>query len=237
VIFEDTRLQFDTIGIEVSGQASPQAGFDIAVAMPQVSLEQVEQAFQQPLPLPSRGSFALFSRLTGPLIEPTLSGQLSNLSPVMVDRVALNTVQGRFSGNRETLTLQDLRIEPQLGGRVTAQGEISFLATELIADELPPTAIALNANAQLPLDALTNLYEWNLPDRFSLGTLIAEVETSGSLIQANRNGELGLAERHRSGAGDARLRQRSSDSPKHGPSNVHRHHHRHRAGQPPVQTA
>lgn len=183
VTFEGTHLRFDTIGIEVSGEASPQTGFDISIAMPEVSLEQVEQAFQQPLPLPSRGTFALLSQLTGPLIEPTLSGQLRNLSPVMVDRVVLNTVQGRFSGNREALTLQDMRIAPQIGGSVTAQGEISFLATELIANRLPPTAIALNANAQLPLDALTELYEWNLPDRLRLGTLIAEVETSGSLIQ------------------------------------------------------
>jgi len=183
VIFEDTRLQFDTIGIEVSGQASPQAGFDMAVALPEVSLEQVEQAFQQPLPLPASGTFSLRSQLTGPLAEPTIAGQVQNVTPITVDRVAFTTAQGRIVGNREVLTLEDLRLIPQIGGSVTAQGEISFLATELIEDELPPTAIALTAIAQLPLDALTELYEWNLPDRVRLGTLNATVQTSGSLMQ------------------------------------------------------
>jgi translocation and assembly module TamB len=182
VTFEETRLQFDTIGIEVSGTASPQAGFDIAVALPEVSLEQVEQAFQQPLPLSAGGTFRLLGQLTGPLAEPTIAGQLTNVSPVTVDRVAFTTAQGRISGNREALTLQDLRLIPQIGGSVTAQGEISFLATELIEEELPPTAIALTANAQLPLDTLTDLYDWNLPDAVRLGTLNAAVQTSGSLI-------------------------------------------------------
>lgn len=183
VTFEETRLRFDTIGVEVAGTASPQAGFDIAVALPEVSLEQVEQAFQQPLPLPASGTFRLLGQLTGPLAEPTITGQLTNLNPVTVDRVAFTTAQGRISGNREALTLQDLRLIPQIGGSVTAQGEISFLATELIADELPPTAISLTAIAQLPLDTLTDLYDWNLPDAVRLGTLNAAVETSGSLIQ------------------------------------------------------
>lgn len=212
VIFEDTRLQFDTIGIEVSGQASPQAGFDITVALPEVSLEQVEQAFQQPLPLPASGTFSLRSQLTGPLAEPTIAGQVQNVSPVLVDRVAFTTAQGRISGNREALTLQDLRLIPQVGGSVIAQGEVSFLATELLENELPPTAIALTAISQLPLDALTELYEWQLPDRVRLGTLNATVRFPDS---AHRHRELGLAGRHCHGARGDRLRQRHPHPPKH----------------------
>ncbi len=45
--------------------------------------EQVEQTFQQPLPLPSRGTFTLPSQFTGPLVEPTLSGQLMPNFPSM----------------------------------------------------------------------------------------------------------------------------------------------------------
>lgn len=173
--FDDTDLRFGPIGAQVRGSVSLRDGFHVGLYVPDVSVEQVETAFDQPLPINASGRFALTTEVRGPLREPRVQGNLTNLSPVLIDRFGISQVSADFSGNAETVLLDDFRIIPTTGGKITAQGQVDFDENLLRARDLPPTALDLTANVDLPLNPLAELYGANFPIEFGRLTAIADI--------------------------------------------------------------
>ena len=181
IAFDDTELRFGPIPVQVQGSVSPQNGFQVGVTVPDVSIEQLETAFAQTLPVEATGRFALLTEVRGPLRTPRITGNVRNLDPIAVDRLAFNQVSATFSGNTQALSLDDLQVLPVTGGSLTASGQIDFEDQWLRARKLPPTALALTANVDLPLSPLADLYGANLP--VSLGRLTAVAEIAGPLFE------------------------------------------------------
>jgi translocation and assembly module TamB len=181
VAFDDATFNFGPIAGEVRGSVSWQDGYQVGVLLPDVSVEQVETAFKQPLPLTAAGRLALDARVLGPLKTPRIQGNLQNLEPISVDRLTLDTVTADFSGDAETVFLDNFQVFPTTGGSVTAKGQVNFAENILVKRGLPPTALNLTANVDLPLDPLATLYDANLPVK--LGRLTAIAEASGPLTQ------------------------------------------------------
>jgi translocation and assembly module TamB len=197
--FDDTDLRFGPIEAQVRGSVSLQDGFHVGVEVPDVSLDQVETAFDRALPIQASGRFALQTALRGPLREPRFEGRLTNVSPVFVDRLGFSQVSAIFSGDGNAAFLDDFRVIPSTGGRLTAQGQIDFDENVLKARGVPPTALNLTANADLPLTPLAELYNGNLP--FNLGRLTATAQITGPLFAPEAIANWQLSEGIAVGAG------------------------------------
>ncbi len=179
VVFDDATFAFGPLEGRVQGSVSLQDGYQMGVFVPDFTVEQVAEAFDQALPLAAEGRFGLETRLLGPIQEPRVQGVLDNLEAIAIDRLTFDTVQANFSGGTQKLVLDNLTLRPSEGGSITAQGQVDFQEDLLAARGLPPTALTFTAQADLPLDPLAAVYRANLPVK--LGRLTAIAEGGGPL--------------------------------------------------------
>ncbi|PSR18813.1 hypothetical protein C8255_05460 [filamentous cyanobacterium CCP3] len=119
---ENSSLKFGPILVKATGQVDRRRGHDLAIAIPEVSLAEVAEAFAQPLPIEAAGRFRVQTTVTGPLEDPQVTGELANLSQVQVDRLGLDGITARFGANLDGATLYQAILRPATGGTVTAQG-------------------------------------------------------------------------------------------------------------------
>ncbi|WP_035984918.1 translocation/assembly module TamB domain-containing protein [Leptolyngbya sp. KIOST-1] len=198
---ENSSLKFGPILVKAAGRIDRKTGHDLAIAIPDVSLDQVVEALAQTLPIEAEGRFQLNSTVTGPLEDPQVVGELTNLGQVQIDRLGFESLTARFGANLEGATLHQATLRPATGGTVTAQGNI-LLGKALRqalqearrrgdrprtdrhrptpAQPVPP-ALTLTAQTDLPLDGLAALYGLPLPDTWRLGPLLAEARLVGTV--------------------------------------------------------
>ena len=178
--FDDADLRFGPILAQLRGSISLENGFHVGVNVPDASVQQMETAFAYDLPINAAGRFALQTAIRGPLRAPWFEGNLTNLSPVVVDRLGISQIRADFSGNSDAALLEEFRVIPATGGSITANGRIDFDENLLKARGLPPTALTLTANADLPMTPLIELYGENFP--IELGRLTAIAAVTGPLF-------------------------------------------------------
>ncbi|HSM83223.1 MAG TPA: translocation/assembly module TamB domain-containing protein [Nodosilinea sp.] len=181
---ENSSLEFGPIVVKAAGDIDARAGHDLAITLPEVSLEQVAEALGQPLPVAATGRFRVDTRVTGPLIAPQARGTLANLGPVQVDRLPIDSVAAQFGANRQEFTLHQATLRPATGGTLTAGGQAQLGG--LTGGTTPPE-LRLTAQTDLPLDGIADLYQVARPEAWQLGPLRAEATIFGPL--ANLQGE------------------------------------------------
>ncbi|MGF1458956.1 MAG: translocation/assembly module TamB domain-containing protein, partial [Leptolyngbyaceae cyanobacterium] len=179
VTFEDTDLRFGPILMQVAGSVSPETGFQVGATIPDMSIEQLETAFKDEFPVAAAGRLGLQTAVTGPLRSPQVTGRLSNLNRLTVDRFGIDQLTATFSGDANALTLDEFQLLPTTGGSITARGQVDFDENVWAARSLPPTALNLRSNVDLPLAPLANLY--GVDFAVSLGRLTAVAELTGPL--------------------------------------------------------
>jgi len=176
---ENGALEFGEIVVQARGEVDLRQGLNLTVEMPDVSLEQVETTLAQPLPVAATGRLRLQTTVTGPLRNPTATGEVTNLAPIAIDRLTLDTLAARFAADLQGITLEQATLVPATGGDLQAQGRLTF-------DPADPLQSALTASAQvrLPLDPLVALYAPTLPEALTLGPLLAEATLGGPVANA-----------------------------------------------------
>lgn len=197
--FDDTDLRFGPIGAQVQGSVSLRDGFQVGLSVPDVSIEQIESAFAQALPIAASGRFAFNTEVRGPLRRPRIQGNLTNLSAISVDRLVVDEIRADFSGDENALLLDEFRILPATGGSITAQGRVDFADSLLETRGLPPTAVDLDADVDLPIAPVANIYGLELP--VSLGRLTADAQITGPLFAPVGDADWQLTEGIAVGAG------------------------------------
>lgn len=171
---QNSSLKFGTILVRADGNVDLEAGHDLQIEIPEVSVDAIESAFAQELPIATAGSFRVNTAITGELLDPQVSGQLTNLSPVQVDRLGINAITADFGANLNGFTLNRAILQPVTGGTITARGTAGFRRQDLLRPDLDFTA-----QTNLPLDGLANLYGVTLPFGIELGPLLANARITG----------------------------------------------------------
>ena len=172
--FQNTSLKFGSILVRTEGGVDLQNGHDLQIEIPEVSVEDIESTFAQDLPLAAAGRFRVNTAITGELLEPEASGQLTSLGLVQIDRLGINSIAANFAANLEGFTLNQATVRPVTGGTVNAQGMAEFRREELLNPDLNFTA-----QTDLPLDGLAALYGVTLPFGIELGPLVANAQITG----------------------------------------------------------
>lgn len=188
VTLENTGLQVGDIALTANGTADLQTGYDITAQIPTIALAEVQRLAAVELPVDVDGTLQLTTRVTGDLTEPRLQGQLTNAAPLQVDAVTLAVLAADFDLTRSRFDLTEVRLVPEAGGVVLAQGQADL--TDLDDPRFQLTAQATD----LPVDAFASVYGVTLPEALILGALTAAVEAEGTLTDQTATAEWQLAE-------------------------------------------
>lgn len=171
---EHSSLKFGPILVRASGGLDLHKGHNLTLDIPDVSVNDVETAFVQPLPVDAEGRFRVKTVITGPLLQPQANGELRNLDRVRLDRLGIGAIIAQFTANLQGFTLNRAEVRPETGGVITAQGMAGFRQEDLLRPDLDFTA-----QTDLPLDGLAALYDLPLPASIHLGPLRAAAHITG----------------------------------------------------------
>ncbi|MEO0867965.1 MAG: translocation/assembly module TamB domain-containing protein, partial [Cyanobacteria bacterium J06642_11] len=175
--------QLGEVTLAAAGTVDWKEGYDLKAQIPAVSLADVQTLasldLPENLPVDPASPFELTTQVTGELDSPKARGRLANVDPIQVDKLSLATVWADFVLPLEKFRLKqfeltELRVVPDAGGLVLAQGQADLSDLETLEFEL-------TGQADLPVDAFTQLYGVALPADMVLGSLSAELEAAGNL--------------------------------------------------------
>lgn len=172
---QTSSLEYGPIFVKAAGTVDVDQGYALQVAIPVLSLDDLQTALAAPLPVSAAGRLRIMTEVAGPLDDPQISGRLENLSTLQVDRLAVDAIAAAFTANKTDFSLHQLTLQPATGGTLTAQGQIDF------SQNLRRPDLRLEAQANLPLAPLTALYKLQLPAGLELGPLLATAQVSGPL--------------------------------------------------------
>ncbi|MGJ3247698.1 MAG: translocation/assembly module TamB domain-containing protein [Elainellaceae cyanobacterium] len=177
VELEDTTLRYGDIPVAAEGGVHLNDGFDITATVASVTAAELFNTFGIDRPVSVEGEFQADIRLTGALNQPQISGNATNRTPVLVDRIALADTSVQFSLTPQRIVLEALEVIPQTGGRITGSGRAQFGKDGGLVVDLQ----AQNLNG----DAIAQRYG-TIPAGYTLGSLAAEIQIFGAFdnIQA-----------------------------------------------------
>ena len=198
--FQGTQVQlsnvstsFGKIPLVANGSLDLAANYNLAARVNGVTVDNARETLKIPSPpVKVSGVFRADLRVTGPILNPILSGVAANIKPVRVDRVEFSTARSKFNFPTATaaIALTDIRATPASGGLITGSGKIQLAKTPNTSPNqtLAPPVIDFNLVAQnVPADATAQLYGVS-PD-VKIGTVSATTQVSGAIgdLQADVN--------------------------------------------------
>ena len=152
--------KYDRIAGSIDGNINFNTGYQISAKTAPIAITDVLKSLDIKSPFALAGAAVAQLQLTGKLDSPVLTGKFNNSQPSQIDRVQIDRLNGNFRLADGRIKL-DAVAQPQLGGKVTAQGEIQFLKT-------PQTRFQVQGD-RLPGDALIRLYGAKLPSQVKIG--------------------------------------------------------------------
>lgn len=162
------------INWQAQGTLNPQAGINLQANVAPLDLNQAAQDWQLKLPVAVRGRVTIPEiKITGPLNDPQIRGELRNQGPIQVDQVVVRRIQAPFQANLRQFQLPNLRVVPQSGGEL--RGEATLQANG-----------QLQANLRLnnvPADGIFQAYGGQ--SDIALGAISARLTATGSVNNLN----------------------------------------------------
>ncbi|MEM7062702.1 MAG: translocation/assembly module TamB domain-containing protein [Cyanobacteria bacterium P01_B01_bin.77] len=207
VTLEKTELQLGDVALLAAGTVDWEKGYDLTAQIPEVRLADVQTLatleLSEDLPVDKTVPFELTTQVTGKLTDPKVKGRLANLEPLLVDKVRLATVAADFvlplpKFKLTAFELTELRLVPEAGGVVLAQGQADLA-------DLKNPSFNLTGQADVPVDPFTQLYGAALPPEMVIGSLTAELAAEGTLENQTASAQWQLSESTFPGQGDLTL--------------------------------
>lgn len=192
---QNSSLKYGPILVDALGRVDLEAGYNLQVEIPDMSIAQLEEAFAQPLPVAAAGRFRIDTAITGALLDPQVAGTLRNLEALQVDRLGIDTVAADFSADIRNFRLDRAEMRPTTGGTITAQGQVDFSQDLLSPD------VAFSARTDVPLDAIATLYDLPSLGGFRFGPLQAQAQLTGKPDDFQAVAQWALPEATAPGAG------------------------------------
>lgn len=202
IFLDDIRTLYGQIPARIGGSLHTQDGYDLTAAVRAVTAADLLETFELETPVAVSGEFMADLQLVGAIDEPLLQGTASNIQPVRVDRIDMETANARFSITPAGLSFDDIAATLVGGGQVAGNGLITFgdqggLVFDLRATDLPGDAIAsqynassddfrvgrVGANAQIfgPLGDFQTVVQWRAPEATYPGQ--GEIRIAGGITQ------------------------------------------------------
>jgi translocation and assembly module TamB len=160
VTLNNIAAKYDRVNAIGNGTLNFSTGYQIKVDTAPSPLADIFKSIDVQSPFPLAGAAGARLQLTGKLDRPILTGKFQTSQVSQVDRVQIARVDGKFQLADGRINV-DAIAQPQLGGNVTAKGEIQLLKT-------PQTRFAITGS-DLPGDKLAQLYGAKLPPQIQLG--------------------------------------------------------------------
>ncbi|MGF1535107.1 MAG: translocation/assembly module TamB domain-containing protein [Elainellaceae cyanobacterium] len=170
ILLEDTSLRYGEILVEATGGLDLQDGYAIDALVPEVTLAQLQETLNIPIPVEVAGAFEADAQVSGPLEQPVVTGNINNRGRIDLDRTAVDSLQAAFTFTPPLLTVESFRIVPTVGGEIVGDGTVNL---EADGD------VAANIDATIPADALAQDYGFSLPAPYQIGPLVADLEVFG----------------------------------------------------------
>ena len=160
VQIDNVTAKYDRIAGLIDGNLNFNTGYQISAKTAPIAITDVLKSLDIKSPFALAGAAVAQLQLTGKLDSPVLTGKFNNSQPSQIDRVQIDRLNGNFRLADGRIKL-DAVAQPQLGGTLTAQGEIQLLKT-------PQTRFQVQGD-RLPGDALLRLYGAKLPSQVKIG--------------------------------------------------------------------
>ena len=172
------------IPITAAGLVDLANNLEISVELAPVTLEKIIETTGVEVPIDVTGEIEADVMVRGSLEKPAIVGTISTTKPAQIDKVAFEDGSVRFELVENTLNLKDITVNPQVGGQITAAGEVSLGENQGIALDV--------AAKDVPADAIAQLYGIE-PTDLTLGTLSASGQLFGPFnnLQALISSDIG----------------------------------------------
>ncbi len=180
IILEEGNLTWGEITATSTGKIDLLQGFDLAIELNPLSLNQ----YQSTLPLAIDGKISGEFQLQGDWLNPILSGKLTNLNNLTINDINFATISLLFQSDLYQFTIKELKAIPVVGGELIATGVIdtqlrnSFNNNQII--ELKKIPIDINFKTKLPIKAIASNYT-QISQNIQLGNFQGEGFFQGSL--------------------------------------------------------
>ncbi len=157
VRLEKVTTLFGQVPAQANGVVDTQSGLNLSARTQRVELKQVLQTFNiKKLPVAALGQVQAALQVSGPLAKPIVVGEFTTTKPAQLDRVNFRAINGGFRVVDTTVTVNNLRAIPTVGGLVTGKGQVQLgqkggMVFDFQALNVPGDAIAKNYNLKLPV--------------------------------------------------------------------------------------
>jgi translocation and assembly module TamB len=167
IAFEDAIGQYGPLPVKIErGLIDLQRGYELPILVPPVDWRVARQAIVPDFAIDGSGEIGAQLILRGPLDQPLLVGQVTNLSPLEIDRLAVSDLDGRFGFSFGTgeFILEQLNLVPASGGQIQAAVKVQLppdettplqALTEFAMVDINADAIAFDYGASLPIDRVS----------------------------------------------------------------------------------
>lgn len=158
VKLEDITTLFGQIPAQAQGVVDVQSGIDLVAQTQPVALKQILQTWNfQELPVKASAEVQAKLKVTGPLDNPLVAGEVVTTKQAQLDQVNFTKIRANFQlvPSTQILTVNDLRAIPSFGGLVTGSGTVKLA-------EQGNTIFDLQTS-KVPADAIAKVYDFKLP--------------------------------------------------------------------------
>ncbi|MFM6340197.1 MAG: translocation/assembly module TamB domain-containing protein [Dolichospermum sp.] len=163
---------YGQIPVTVSGIIDQESGFNLKGRVNAVSLANAQTTLKVKLPVPVTGVAQADLRILGKISQPVLSGSVSSLKNVQIDKVDFQKVSGKFEliSSKSLLKITDIQGKTRYQGQVKGEGTIKLSAVPQLDFNLTGENISGDAIAQV----------YNIKTGFPIGLLSATAQLKGA---------------------------------------------------------
>jgi len=163
---------YGQIPVTASGTIDQEAGFNLKGRVNAVSLANAQTTLKVKLPVPVTGIAQADVQILGGISQPVLSGSVSSLKTVRIDKVDFQKVSSKFEliSSKSLLKITDIQGKTTYQGQVKGGGTIKLSAVPQLDFNLTGENIAGDAIAQV----------YNIQTGFPIGLLSATAQLKGA---------------------------------------------------------
>ncbi len=169
---EQIITNYGQIPVTASGTIDQEAGFNLKGRVNAVSLANAQTTLKVKLPVPVTGIAQADVQILGGISQPVLSGSVSSLKTVQIDKVDFQKISSKFEliSSKSLLKITDIQGKTTYQGEVKGGGTIKLTTVPQLDFNLTGENIAGDAIAQV----------YNIQTGFPIGLLSATAQLKGA---------------------------------------------------------
>ncbi|MGK7955610.1 MAG: translocation/assembly module TamB domain-containing protein [Crocosphaera sp.] len=188
ILIEQGEIILGDIITTLQGYYDWQKGSKINIDLQNFTIDNILKVIPIDLPIKAEGKFNINFNVTGLMTNPVIQGKIVNENDIFVEKTPLKTILAQFKISLDETVLENFLLEPKVGGKIQAKGNIIQNISQLIKKnkgiDIKKFPVQLNFQFALPSQQLINTY-YTLPSEVNLDLLQAKGELKGNLSNIN----------------------------------------------------